>query len=98
MVTFPFLIVRNTLCLYILSRVFIFIRHEQGFFKFFVLNGPMWKVSDCLWANQILGFPYSDRFLPQPYDSNLQGMDCWVAALALLYYINTSFKSLAMVW
>ena len=34
MVTFPFLIVRNTFSLHIMSKFLFFIRYKQGFFKF----------------------------------------------------------------
>ena len=69
MVTFPFLIIYNTLSLHILSKTLILILHKQGFLK----SPPppertIREISGRLWTNQIAGFPYSDRSLPQPYN------------------------------
>ena len=67
MVTFPFLI-RNTLALHTLSKLKILIRHKQGFLKISAPERAIREISDSLWTNQIAGFPYSDRSLPQPYN------------------------------
>ena len=43
MVTFPFLIVRSTFSLHVLSIFSIFVLHKQGVFKFLALSGQYGK-------------------------------------------------------
>ena len=45
MATFPFLIVRNTFSIHILSNILIFIRHKSGFSKSSPLSGQYEKYS-----------------------------------------------------
>ena len=48
MVGFPFLIVRDTFSLHTLSKILIFIRHKQGFFKFPSTERAKREISDRL--------------------------------------------------